>query len=777
VAIYDHDAINNYPENPLGSSTTHGHQAASTSGYVTVDLSAAVSVTAGVTYWLAFQFESADPSMCFYYGTEVGNRYCREASTWGVFPNPAVDSGWDEVGNFPMTIYATYAAALTELKHTVTPAGQGGDFNTLDAAIDHLVAVHPDLVTANVYATIEIDGDWTGVSDTAAVTISDITTDATHYLYIYTTAAARHAGVWSASKYNLVVTAGAAGVGCILLSAPTHSVDYVRIDGLQLKIIAASYNEDYGIRGTPSATSDIRISNCIFVGSASGTTDAIYGISMVDGTWYIWNNILYGFTSPNNGGYAIYNIGATSYVYSTVGIAQYKGIRNIEGTLTCKNCYFSAAGGAYYGTIDLTTCASSDTTGTAGLQNIAANTTQFVNVTAGSENFHLAGTGSALYNVGTDTTGDAAPLNFTTDIDGETRDATWDIGADAAVTSLLKHTVTPAGQGGDFNTLAAAVAHLVAVHPNLVTADVYATIEIDGDWTGVSDTAAVTIDGLTTNATHYLYIYTTATARHAGVWSTSKYNLLVANATALTIVDPYVRIDGLQIGKSSVNASDQRCIVVVNGIGPGDVRLSNLICKNSGSAERREQGIFIGDPEVTVYIWNVIVYGLDTSYATEDHSGINIGAGTVYIYSSTVIGGYDGIYRQEATGTVTAKNVYAGGSGNADFSGTITETNCASEDTTAGGTNHTHAALDTDTFVNITATTENYHLAADGLSPLQAAGVDTTGDAAPMNFTTDIGGQTRSGTWDIGADEYGAAKSWQIKNGTIKIKHGTVKIK
>jgi len=69
----------------------------------------------------------------------------------------------------------------------------------------------------------------------------------------------------------------------------------------------------------------------------------------------------------------------------------------------------------------MTTCGSSDSTGTSGLQNIPVSTATFVNVTAGSENWHLAGTGSGLYNVGTNTSGDSAPMNFTTDIDGETR--------------------------------------------------------------------------------------------------------------------------------------------------------------------------------------------------------------------------------------------------------------------------------------------------------------------------------------------------------------------
>ena len=61
---------------------------------------------------------------------------------------------------------------------------------------------------------------------------------------------------------------------------------------------------------------------------------------------------------------------------------------------------------------------------------VALDTDTFVNVTGGSEDFHLAaGTGSALYGTGA-APGGSAPLNYTTDIDGETV-ATWCIGADS----------------------------------------------------------------------------------------------------------------------------------------------------------------------------------------------------------------------------------------------------------------------------------------------------------------------------------------------------------
>ena len=49
-------------------------------------------------------------------------------------------------------------------------------------------------------------------------------------------------------------------------------------------------------------------------------------------------------------------------------------------------------------------------------------------------------------------------------------------------------------------------------------------------------------------------------------------------------------------------------------------------------------------------------------------------------------------------------------------------------------------------FINITPGSEDFHIGA--LSSLKDAGTDLSG-----TFTTDIDGETRTGTWDIGVDE------------------------
>jgi hypothetical protein len=269
---------------------------------------------------------------------------------------------------------------------------------------------------------IEIGGTWSS-PDTAAVSISGFTTSAAYYLNIYTVSPARHAGVWDGDKYNLIANG----------SPLTIYDDFVWIDGLQISSSLATGTEFINC-DAQAASSWLRFSNLIIKG-IGGSSEAEIGLYLqsANPAVYVWNTIFYKFSTAASGSNSpIYIVGGTALIYSTTSIGGYRGINNGGGTVTCKNCYSGGcASDCYYGTITKTTCASSDATGSVGLQNIAVNTTQFVNVTAGSENYHLAGTGSALYNVGTDTSGDAAPMNFATDIDGQTRDATWDIGADA----------------------------------------------------------------------------------------------------------------------------------------------------------------------------------------------------------------------------------------------------------------------------------------------------------------------------------------------------------
>jgi len=302
-----------------------------------------------------------------------------------------------------------------------------------------------------------------------------------------------------------------------------------------------------------------------------------------------------------------------------------------------------------------------------------------------------------------------------------------------------------------FLTAGAALAHLKSDHPDL-TADNgsggagFVGIEIS---ITSAETAVFNVVGLTTSAACYLRVYTTPAARHAGVWSNSKHRIAVSEDGALVIQEDYVRLDGLQLSSVRDTASGD---AVYTNVG-ADLRVSNCLIKVTGGNTYYHIGLDCSVAPGAIFVWNTVVYVASTNGNTVGIYAPTGGAATLSVYSCAVKSGAYGIYRA-GTGTITAKNTYCSGTAGNAFNGTITKTNCASSGTEAGTADGclSNIACDTDTFVNVTAGSEDLHLAADGLSPLQGHGVNTTGDSAPLNFTTDIDGQTIGASWSIGAD-------------------------
>lgn len=252
----------------------------------------------------------------------------------------------------------------------------------------------------------------------------------------------------------------------------------------------------------------------------------------------------------------------------------------------------------------------------------------------------------------------------------------------------------------------------------------------------VNDTTAVTFAGWTTSATNYIYVYTPAGQRHAGVWDGTKYNLTSA-LTCLTISEAFIRFDGIQID-FTYTAGSTRGGILIDLVGTAaysstDYRISNCIVRKTGAATGTVYGIyFISDPAVAnavAYLWNNIIY----DFASSGASGVRLSEADVTInaYNNTVYG-CDYNYRQTA-GTFVAKNCGSAAHVTADFNGTITQTTCSST---------------TPTFAN------------EGARDLRLASSDTTwhdqGTDNPGSglFLDDIAGQTRVSVWDIGAYEY-----------------------
>lgn len=331
----------------------------------------------------------------------------------------------------------------TELKKTIKPSGQGGDYTTLSAAI---VANGQNLVTADKYLLFEIGGDWTGVVDTAEAMIESdafYTSDATRYIKIYTTGAARHNGIYGnkASAYKLEVVYSTGSLGCV--GCTDGDVCGLWIDGLQLKYTATNnlpwgpilYNAD-----PTNSGAEIKISNnicdCVFSGFAA-TNDNAIAFNSSGGTSFaikIWNNICYeslgnklgyGFFLSSSGSGTIYAYNNTLWGFDT-GISQ----NGASLTVIAKNNMVqNGAGGVkdFSGTFSSSSTGnlSSDESAPAYGSYYRSKTVTFkggFNFLLRSDDAQARGRGVNLYN--------DANIAVTDDIVGTARDGwVWDIGA------------------------------------------------------------------------------------------------------------------------------------------------------------------------------------------------------------------------------------------------------------------------------------------------------------------------------------------------------------
>lgn len=326
-----------------------------------------------------------------------------------------------------------FVFGLSELKHTVKQSG--GDFDKVNSAVAHIASSHADLVSLDVYATIEISGAWT-VDDSVVVDISaSILTDATHTLRVVTVGESRHNGAWSSTAYRHV-TRNERNIAL--------RISNVTFDGIQFSTkntaTAHYFFRSIGLNNL----ANFNVSNCIIKGHGNAAyAQTVRSVSTgTSPKFYMWNCIVYGF-GTNSGSY-FNTTSATDTVYissSTFIWDQTYGIRREAGMVTCKNVYSGGitSSRSFYGTIDLTTCASSDTMG--NIDSVVIDEINFLDTSSGTPSYLLP-LGSELIGVGTNTSSDAAPMNFTTDIIGTTRTEPWDIGAFEYVSGCAAATIT-----------------------------------------------------------------------------------------------------------------------------------------------------------------------------------------------------------------------------------------------------------------------------------------------------------------------------------------------
>lgn len=317
--------------------------------------------------------------------------------------------------------------------------------------------------------------------------------------------------------------------------------------------------------------------------------------------------------------------------------------------------------------------------------------------------------------------------------------------------------------GGDYTSLSAWEA---ARNADLTVSDTIETAECYN----FTDTTGVIIQGWTTDPTRYIKIYTPTAERHTGTAGTG-YRLIVSGARALQIREGHVRTEGLEIRASG----DFSGIHVDNPDAlPASpyILVKDCLVYNCGSTAGLYHGIYLGRCGAASYpmnIINTVIYGCKGDGIRADSGNA---AAIVDILNCTVNNnaGY-GIRKNSNSTTVQVKNCYAGANTTADYSsssGTWTAftTNASSDTTgTSGLQSIAHSTSSGAYFTNVTAGSENYHIGAS--SALKDVGTDLS-----ATFTTDIDGATRSGTWDIGADEITAGGSTYNESLTLGVSAG-----
>ena len=275
-----------------------------------------------------------------------------------------------------------------------------------------------------------------------------------------------------------------------------------------------------------------------------------------------------------------------------------------------------------------------------------------------------------------------------------------------------------------------------------------------------ADTLQVSISqwDFVTSAANYVLVTTTPANRHDGKWNTSKYRIEVTDADAIYNGLPsHVRLDGLQaqVTVSTSLGHDYVCFRLCTGanLSTVDHRISHCIGRVvvSGGATDPVYIFSTSEPVTaastgTVQIWNCVAYGGFMGFYTDPSVW---SAANVRTYNCTAYGNQFNFGGAQICVNCLGASPTVGNS--FESVGSTGHSNNASTDATANGTN----ARDNQTFSFVNAAAGDFHLL---VSDAGAKGFGLTDPASGL-FSDDIDGQTRTGAWDIGADQYVAVSA------------------
>jgi hypothetical protein len=276
------------------------------------------------------------------------------------------------------------------------------------------------------------------------VTINGWTTNATNKIVLTVPTDHRHAGTYDTNKAYLD-TSSASNIGIAILE------DYTEVYGLQVKntYVDGAAASPITVPSAITATNNkIVVDSCLLIADSSNNSAQAITTSDVDARLYAVNNFLVAKTSNSTSSAICITMTAVSastrlYAYSNTcyyddldGGALTSGIY-MQGAATgiLRNNLFYSVDGTANSTLlnekvnDIDYNASNVAeTWMAGAHDHPSHTFSFVNVTGGT-NLHLDAADTGAKGLGVDLSADGT-YAFNADIDGETRSAPWDIGAD-----------------------------------------------------------------------------------------------------------------------------------------------------------------------------------------------------------------------------------------------------------------------------------------------------------------------------------------------------------
>lgn len=261
----------------------------------------------------------------------------------------------------------------------------------------------------------------------------------------------------------------------------------------------------------------------------------------------------------------------------------------------------------------------------------------------------------------------------------------------------------------------------------------------------------LTLSGWTTAAGQYIRIFTPQAQRHAGTIASGFRLTQNGSDGAIRLAEEFVRIEGLVVLITDVGDNGIGDVGIPNAA--GDIRISHCVVASTLSpvSTQTGRGLNFSSLAATPVLkaWNNIIYDFGNGGSSTGF-GISLisSSAVAYLYNNTVHSCRFGIVTGSANHLL--KNNLCDSNSAGDYTGTVSAssvTNLASDTTSPNND------LDSQDPAYVDEAGDDFHLAAGDAVDV---GTDLSADAN-LPFDDDIDGETRSGAWDVGADEIVAA--------------------